>query len=311
MVHQRQAREQASTWFQRWLEQPGNAELLENTREHILNRGAVRTADFEYDGPRRGSWWDWKPVKIALEHLVTYGDLMIAGRHNFQRIYDLTERVLPDWVDCTEPSVDERNQHWVESAVKSLGICTPDQAGDYTFRKRRESRPITEQLLKDGRIVQVNAMLADGEIHELIVPREHLPLLEQAADGALPAERTTFLSPFDSLWWAKRRDELFWGFHQSIEAYLPQEKRQYGYFCLPILHKERLVGRFDPKLERRQKLLRLKALYLEPGIAPDEELALGIAQAMRSFMDFHNATELVIERSQPEEFGARLRQVLG
>jgi uncharacterized protein YcaQ len=148
--------------------------------------------------------------------------------------------------------------------------------------------------------------MANGEKADLIIHRDNLALLEQAADGALKAERTTFLSPFDNLLWANRRDEQFWGFHQSIEAYLPAPKRVYGYFCLPILHKERLVGRFDPKLERKSGTLRLKALYLEPGIEPTEELVHDTAAAMRDFMAFHEARELVIERSEPAAFAVEL-----
>ena len=139
-----------------------------------------------------------------------------------------------------------------------------------------------------------------------MVHRDNLPLLEQAADGALKAGRTTFLSPFDSLWWASRRDEQLWGFHQSLEAYLPAPKRQYGYFCLPILHKDRLVGRFDPKLERKTGTLRLKTLYLEPGIEPEEELVTAIAARMHDFMEFHQARDLAIERSEPAGFAEEL-----
>ncbi|MCH7786287.1 MAG: winged helix DNA-binding domain-containing protein, partial [Chloroflexi bacterium] len=99
-------------------------------------------------------------------------------------------------------------------------------------------------------------------------------------------------------------------FGQTLEAYKPSPIRKWGYFCLPILHKERLVGRFDPKLERRSGVLRLKAIYLEPGIPPDDELVASVAAAMREFMDFHDAASLVIERSEPAEFGDRLLAVL-
>ncbi|MFO7584500.1 MAG: crosslink repair DNA glycosylase YcaQ family protein, partial [Anaerolineales bacterium] len=111
-------------------------------------------------------------------------------------------------------------------------------------------------------------------------------------------------------WWAQGRDEAFWGFRQRLEAYVPAPKRIYGYFCLPILHRDRLVGRFDPKLERKTGLLRLKALHLEPGIAPDDELTADVAVAMRDFMKFHAAKDLVIEASNPPEFGDKLVKTL-
>lgn len=140
--------------------------------------------------------------------------------------------------------------------------------------------------------------------------RDWLPALEQAADGALPATRTTFLSPFDNLFWARGRDQQFWGFTQTLEAYKPAPQRIWGYYCLPILHHDRLVGRFDPKLERKTGLLRLKALHLEPGVKPDAALVRDVAVAMRDFMAFHKATDLVVESSQPAAFGTKLMKAV-
>ncbi|MCZ7544129.1 MAG: winged helix DNA-binding domain-containing protein [Anaerolineae bacterium] len=134
--------------------------------------------------------------------------------------------------------------------------------------------------------------------------------MRRAADGALPPRHTTFLSPFDSLFWARDRDMQFWEFRQVLECYKPEAQRIWGYYCLPILHRDRLVGRFDPKLERDTGTLRLKTLYLEPGVAPDEPLVAEVAAAMRDFMAFHDATDLVIERSDPLAFGAKLRAAL-
>jgi uncharacterized protein YcaQ len=130
------------------------------------------------------------------------------------------------------------------------------------------------------------------------------------ADGVITASRTTFLSFFDSLFWCRRRDLQVWGYQNLLEAYIPAHKRRYGYFCLSILHKDKLVGRFDPKLERKAGVLRIKALYLEVGVLLDEELVSGVAVAMRDFMKFHNARELVIESSQPEEFGEKLLKTI-
>jgi len=101
---------------------------------------------------------------------------------------------------------------------------------------------------------------------------------------------------------------MLWGFHQALECYLPAPRRVYGYFCLPILHKDQLVGRFDPKLERKSGQLILRALYLEPGVKASEELISGTAIAMRDFMKFHEAKELVIEHSKPAVFGKKLLQ---
>jgi hypothetical protein len=161
-------------------------------------------------------------------------------------------------------------------------------------------------MLKDGTLQTIKGKLANGDTTELIIHRDNLMLLEEAADKAFKAERTTFLSPFDNLFWASRRDEMLWGFHRSLEAYLPSHKRVYGYFCLQILHNDRLVGRFDPKLDRKTGTLIVRALFLEPGVKLSDKLVRDVGKAMRDFMSFHKARNLVIDRSEPVEFGKKL-----
>ncbi len=310
MPHQRGLREHPSNWYQRWLIEKGHPETIQMVRERIQRDGALKVSDFERGDHPGGTWWNWRPAKVALEYLYAFGDLMIAGRDKFQRIYNLTERVLPKWVDTTEPTVEERDRFWVERGAKAMGVGLPRHAGDYTWMKVTKSRPIVASLVKDGTLIPVTGKLTDGTTAELVIHRDNLAMLEQAADGALQPERTTFLSPFDNLWWAARRDKMFWGFHQALECYLPAPKRVYGYFSLPILHKDRLVGRFDPKLERKTGTLILRALYLEPGMKPTEELVKDVAAAMSDFMKFHEAKELVIERSEPAAFGKKLLKAL-
>jgi uncharacterized protein YcaQ len=295
-----------SHWGSAWASKSSNVELKNAVLERIRCEGPLRAADFEHTGERRGTWWDWKPAKHALEGLYNAGELMIAGRIKFQRLYDLRERVLPAWVDVSEPTPAETDRHHLERAVRALGICQPVQAADYAYMKRTKAKPVVDELIAAGDFVPVSATLSDGQARPLIVHRDALPQLEAAADGAAPPCRTTFLSPFDSLFWARGRDVQLWNFRQALEAYKPAPQREWGYFCLPILHHDCLVGRFDPKLERRARTLRLKALYLEPDVAPGEELVAGVAGALRDFMAFHGAESLVIERSQPAELSEKL-----
>ncbi|MBE3038069.1 MAG: YcaQ family DNA glycosylase [Chloroflexi bacterium] len=306
MPHQRNLREHPTNWYNRWLNELVQKDFVPQVLERVRREGALKVSNFESDGHKGGTWWNWRPAKVALEFLYAFGELTIANRVKFQRVYDLTERVLPKWVDTSEPTVEERDRFWVERGAKALGVCLPRHAGDYTWMKVTKSRPIVNALVKGSILLQITGELADGRTADLVIHRDNLPLLEQASDGALKAKRTTFLSPFDNLFWAARRDEMFWGFHKSLEAYLPAPKRVYGYFCLPILHKDRLVGRFDPKLVRKTGTLILRALYLEPGIKAGEELVKDVASAMRDFMAFHEAKELVIERSEPAAFGKKL-----
>lgn len=306
MPHQRMLREGPSDWYTRWLDQNQNAEVVALVRERIRNEGALRVSDYERGDHRGGPWWAWRPAKVALEYLYAFGDLMIANRVNFQRVYDLTERILPEWVDMTEPTHLERNRFWIERGAKALGASLRRNPLDYTWMKLGHGRPILADLIREGVLLEIGARLANGETQTLIIHPDNLPLLERAADGDIHPRRTTFLSPFDNLFWAQGRDEALWGFRQRLEAYTPAPKRIYGYFSLAILHRDRLVGRFDPKLERASGLLRLKSLHLEPGVAPDEELVAGVAAALRDFMSLHKANELDIEASNPPEFGELL-----
>ena len=280
----------------RWLGEPGNAGTVEAVLGRVREEGAARVSDFsdERPLPRKG-WWDWKPAKHALEYLFDLGELMVSGRENFQRVYDLRERVLPDWVDTTEPTEEEAVRHVLEWSMRRVGICAPRQLVDYARLKVGESRQHLRALTDEGVFVEVACLTASGQVERFIVHRDSLDTLERAADGGLVPSATTFLTPFDSLFWAPGRDVQLWRFEQRLEAYVPAPKRRWGYFCLPILHGDRLVGRFDPKLERATGTLRLKALHLEPGVEPDEELVADFAHAMRGFMAFHGATDLVVE----------------
>ena len=290
----------------RWITAAENRRLLDEVLEHVRQNGLARSADFERADGRRGTWWDWKPAKIALEHLYNTGELTIANRVNFQRIYGITETVLPDWVDTAPPTEEEAYLTLLDKSARALGICSPMQVPDYFHMKRTPAKPLVQRMLDEGTLLPVKVELHDGTVTEQVVHRANLPLLQRAADGGITPNHTTFLSPFDSLFWAKGRDTQFWGFQQILEAYKPAPQRIWGYFCLPILHNDRLIGRFDPKLERRASTLRLKNLHLEPGIQPEDELVAGIAAAMRSFMAFHDATDLFIEHSKPRTLRRKL-----
>jgi uncharacterized protein len=287
-----------------------NRELVKAVLSRLEREGPMRAGDFDYDGPRRGSWWDWKPAKRALEFLVGRGEVMVSSRVKFQRVYDLTDRVLPDWTDTKEPTQEQTLRHLLERSILALGASRLSQIPDYAHLKRRETGPVLEAMVEDGTIVQVAASMNDGTTAELAVHRDNLPALEHAADGDLQSFGTTFLSPFDSLLWAKGRDEDLWSFRSILEAYKPEPTRIWGYFCMPILDQGDLIGRFDPVLDRRTGTLRLKVLYLDDHVDPDEALMERLAGAMRDFMKFHSATDLVVDRSVPDGLGARLEREL-
>lgn len=293
-------------WRQQWGDEPENRPVVKHVLQRITQEGGLKASDFKDEREKGGAWWDWKPTKLALEYLYNRGDLMIADRVNFQRVYDLPERVLPDWVDTTPPTPKETMRFRVAQAARAAGIGTERHIADYAYLKAGTAKPHIAALVKDGTLFEVQVAITADSTATLLVHRDHVETLQQAAGGAITPQRTTFLNPFDSLFWTKGRDELLWGFRQTLEAYRPQEKRIWGYYCLPILHRDRLVGRFDPKLERKTGTLILKALYLEPDVTLSDELIADIAAAMRDFLAWHDAHNLAIERSDPPTFGKRM-----
>ena len=291
--------------FRDWLSKKGNRELAEQTLARIRAEGALRVGDFETEGSKKGMWYDWKPPKMALEVLFARGDLMVADRVNFQRIYDIKERVLPGWVNTSPVDDIEGRRFCLEQAARALGIFKARNLTFYAYMRATPAQAIIKALIEEVVLVGIRGESMNGE-NDWMVHRDNLPLLQRAADGEVKAERTTFLSPFDSLFWAGDRDQELWGFKQMLECYKPAEKRVYGYFCFPILYKDRLVGRFDPKLDRKTGVMHLNALYLEPGIKPDDDLVAAIAAAMRDFLAWHGAKSFKVKKSDPPKFGKKL-----
>lgn len=274
---------------------------------HIREHGPVRSSDFTRTDGKAGGWWEWKPEKRALEMLFTAGELMISRRHNFQRIYDLRERVLPTWDDSKLPVKEETHRSLVLKAVRALGITKARWVSDYFRTRKQETSAATRSLADEGRLLRV---LVAGWEEEAYVHPDNRKLLEKVAAGSLQPELTTLLSPFDPLVWDRARAREMFGFDYRLECYTPEPKRRYGYFTLPILHKGKLIGRLDPKAHRKEGLFEVKALYLEPGIVIDDELIEGVAGAVREFAGWHKTPEVVIRRSDPLKVTSLVRRAL-
>ena len=297
-LHRRLCIEGQHGWFSpEWVE--ANRAAVDGVLAHIRANGPARSADFERSDGKKGSWWDWKVEKRGLEYWFARGELMTARRQSFQRVYDLRERVRPDWDDRDAPPLEDVERELTLKAVRSLGIAKAGWVGDYFRRSRRATPALVRQLAADGLLLEVGVA---GWDEPLYAHPDRRPLLADAEAGRLQAERTALLSPFDSLVWDRTRTRELFDFDFSIECYLPAPKRKYGYFLLPILHRGALVGRLDAKAHRKEKLFEVKALYLEPSVRPDEELAGALAGALRDCAAWHGATDLVVRRCEPEGF---------
>jgi uncharacterized protein YcaQ len=282
-------------------------EVMERVRSHLRENGAVRSIEFENKNHLPGGWWNWKEEKDALEAMLMIGEVMIARRQNFQRVYELRERLLPDWKDDAVPSWEEFQRTLALRAVSALGVALPAWVPDY-FRQPKKGMPERlEKLAQEGLLLQVEVEGFEGTAY---VHPDRVDLIEKAASGNLEPTRTTLLSPFDPLVWDRRRARELFGFDYTIECYTPAAKRRYGYFTLPILQRGQLIGRLDAKAHRAQGVFEIKALYLEPGVPVSEELVAGLAAALQRLAAWHGTPDIIVRRSDPAEVTALLEAAL-
>jgi uncharacterized protein YcaQ len=275
------------------------ARVLETIREH----GPVRSADLGAPKSGSGSWWGWKPEKRILESLFTAGELMIARREGFQRVYDLRERILPGWDDAALPAREAAHRALVPKAVRAMGIARAKWVADWYRMPKKETPALVRQLADEGELMEARV---DGWKDPVYIHPEHRALAESAAAGEIRPVLTTLLSPFDPLVWDRTRGSELFGFDYRLECYTPAPKRVYGYFTLPILRRGALVGRVDAKAHRREGIFELKVVHLEPGVRITSGLVDDVARAVRECAAWHGTPRVTVRRSDPPAFAAKL-----
>ena len=247
-----------SKWYRGYYRKYGR--LAEEVLARVRAEGPLSTADF--GGPikiKGRGWWDWKPAKTALEMLFYRGDLMVAERRQFRRVYDLAERVLPEGLDTSVPSEEDNRSFIVRRALGAMGLATEADIDKY----------ITIGGKLGGKLRE---MVESGEVTEIAVQGLAKPyfMLGDLAKELMAKEgkddKARLLSPFDNAVILRQRARELFGMDFAMECYLPQAKRKYGYFSLPILWRSRLVGRLDPKADREVGTLVIRSLHLEKPI---------------------------------------------
>jgi uncharacterized protein YcaQ len=289
----------------KWMEE--HSATIDKLLLHIQENGPVRSADFKRTDGKGGGWWEWKPEKRSLEVLFTAGRLMIAKRHNFHRIYDLAERILPDWDDARMPSSTDTQRTLLLKAVQALGVAKGSWIGDYFRTAKSRPDPDPETLVADGSLLKASI---EGWQQPVYIHPAHRQLALDAAAGKLKPTVTSLLSPFDPLVWDRKRALELFDFDYRLECYTPEAKRSYGYFTLPILHRGALVGRLDAKAHRSQGIFEVKALYLESGVRQTQRLATELAAALQRFAAWHGTPQVNIGKCTPHAFRSALKAAL-
>lgn len=245
------------------------ARVLAEVRE----RGPLAAAQLRDPRRRDGAWWERRSEgRQALEWLFARGELAAWRNGNFERVYDLPERVIPGEVLARPaPSPEDAQRQLLASAAQSLGVATLGDLADYYRIEKKHAAPRVAELVEAGELEPV-AVEGWGETaYCLVGVRPTRPTREHA----------TLLSPFDSLIWERERTRRLFGFDYRIEVYVPAAKRRYGYYVLPLLLADALVARFDLKADRKASVLRVAGAYLEPLAKPGAAAAAAAAELDR------------------------------
>ena len=267
---------------------------------HVRERGPVKASDFARPMRSGSAWWGWKKEKSWLEAWLALGELMVARRERFQRVYDLRERVHPAAETLVLPPATAVKRAFVERSVRALGVTRARWIHDYFRTGPRCRESDLRSLLRDGTIVQVEV---EGWKDAGFVHRDHLGLARRISAGGLAATHTALLSPFDPVVWDRERVSAMFSFDYRLECYVPAPRRRHGYFVLPVLRRGELVGRLDAKAHCADGLFEVKALYLEPGARPSEALLRDLARAIAACAAWHGTPDVRIQATTPT--GAR------
>jgi uncharacterized protein YcaQ len=260
-----------------WFEQ--DKKMQKYVLDRIKAEGALQSKDFEFKRNGPGNWYEWKPAKRALEQLFMEGKLMVTKRQAFQKVYDLAERVLPSNVDTTMPSEKEYAEYLVMRAIQANGIVEEKEVSYLRKGLREPVAKAVRKLLKEGRIAEIR-IPGDDKASLFVDP-------ERISHPIVPADPVLhILSPFDNLIIQRKRVQRLFNFDYVIECYLPEPKRKFGYFCLPVLYGDKFVGRFDPKADRAEKVFYVKQMHFEKHFKPDEQFNRMFVSKLKEYAAF-------------------------
>ena len=236
-------------------------DFVASVLDYVMVNGPTVSGELKTRTQRKGTWWDWDQGKMALEWLFWTGQISATRRANdFARVYDLTERLIPaEILNLPTPSETAAKLQLLRMASRHYGIGTATDLCDYYRLKPTLARPLLQQLVDEGTLVPV---LVEGWKDQAYL--HHEAKIPRSLDAC------ALLSPFDPVVWFRPRAERLFDFHYRIEIYTPAHKRVFGYYVLPVLIGDRLVGRVDLKADRHAGVLRAHGVFTEAGVPPHE-----------------------------------------
>jgi uncharacterized protein YcaQ len=264
-------------WFSK------DTKSMAHVLERITSEGPLQAKDFKDTRASKTGWWDWKPAKKSLEQLFMEGKLMVVRRQGFQKVYDLTERVLPSTVDSSTPSEEDYFQHLIMNYLSANAIGTPEQI---TYLLKGLKKPVKQYCMQ---------MLEEGLLIEITVDNQSyfaLPAVNNLLKQRLSRNKVKILSPFDNILIQRKRTKALFDYDYQIECYVPADKRKFGYFSLPLMWGTTFAGRMDVKMERKSAVLTIQNLHLET--EKSNEFIFNLKESLDKFLLFNGGTSIEV-----------------
>lgn len=260
--------------------------IVKYVLDRIKSEGPLQSRDFEDKKTGDSGWWNWKPSKDALDYLFHTGELMISKRKGFQKVYDLTERVLPDFADTNIPSESEFYKYLINRSVNSNGITRKNEILYLRRVDKRKFDIALKELLEEKIIAKISVAGIDNDF--FYTSKENLEILSLKR----PVKIINILSPFDNFIIQRKRLKELFDFDYQIECYVPEAKRKYGYFCLPVMHGDKFIGRIDAKAFRDKNTFVIKNQYFENDAELKLEMNRKYLNKITEFAKFNNCKKV-------------------
>lgn len=290
----------SSEWHDRvkkWIKQ--NSKLYDHIIKELSLKGPLLSRDIEdlsHRSWKSSGWTNERNVNRMLEFLLVRGEVMVQGRSGIQKFWDLSSRCLPSSTPKSILSDYEVDRLAMMKSLRALGIATKKQIMEH-FSSGLYSDPdqVLEDLEREGQIskVLIHGLSpgGNGKVKDWYIHSKDIPILERAQSGQFEP-RTTLLSPFDNLIIDRKRTLELFGFEMSFEIYVPKAKRRFGYYVLPILQGDKLIGRIDPKMDRNEERLLINSVHAEPGAPSDQETVRMIKGEIERLAQFLGARQV-------------------
>ena len=305
--------ENPGNWTKNWI--PENKSIIDRVYKHIKTSGPTCSADFKNATKvKREGWWELKAENIALKYLFYSGRILVSYRKGFQRYYDLPERVIPSNISSEPMEQDELSHHMIEIVLNALGLACVDDIWNYLgiiFPKivwdndKQKLTNFLEESVSEGALIPINIENIKEKFYLTETDYNKLSKTPDKAEKNFPVK---LLSPFDNVIRDRYYPKKIWNFDYKFEAYVPKNKRELGFFLLPILDNYKLIGNVDAKVHRREKKLEIITIYIDVDL--NEDLIFRLRNGIFQFAQLNNCTKIVLNTAVPKKFLTILKSTL-